>query len=337
MSRLLLIVALLWIWGCSNAGVDATSMPSGKRVTQLFYGTDRNRGDPAKPSRFYGLKRGVVEYGIAQLLIQQSGGNATLEAVNPLAEENFLAQLRGAVRAAPQSSAMVFVHGYNRSYHQVVKQVAEFTEATQFGGVAIIWSWPSSRNPAGYLEDEANIRWSEPHLAAFLTDVISESGAQIIHLVGHSMGARGLTDVVLRYLLPGGIELGKIGEYVLLAPDIDAQIFKRDLGPQLVAAGLQTTLYTSANDKAMASAYSLRSYPRAGDSSYGPVIVAGMETIDATYANKSILGHSYFERSEAVGDDLAALLNDRRSAADRDNLEYVEEAGGGYWRLLAIP
>ena len=151
------------------------------------------------------------------------------------------------------------------------------------------------------------------------------------------MGARGLTDVVLRYLLPGGIEPGKIGEYVLLAPDIDAQIFKRDLGPQLVAAGLQTTLYTSANDKAMASAYSLRSYPRAGDSSYGPVIVAGVETIDATYANKSILGHSYFERSEAVAEDLAALLNDRRSAADRDNLEYVEEAGGGYWRLLAIP
>lgn len=253
--------------------------------------------------------------------------------MTPLAREAFLGQLQLAVQSAPSPIAMVFVHGYNRSFHQVSKLAAEFATATGFRGVTIIWSWPSSRNPAGYLEDEVNMRWSRPHLSQFLRDIVEQSGAETVHLLGHSMGARGLTDVMLRDLLPGGLDRSKIGEYVLLAPDIDKAIFKRDLAPQLVAAGLKTTLYTSSNDKAMASAYGLRRYPRAGDSSYGPVVSPGIETIDATSANKSILGHSYFEESDAVASDLAELLNYRKSAADRDNLVLVEE-GGGYWQLL---
>ena len=107
----------------------------------------------------------------------------------------------------------------------------------------------------------------------------------------------------------------------------------RDLAPSLVAAGLDTTLYTSANDKALASARTLRGYPRAGDSSTGPVIIDGIETIDVTAANKSILGHSYFEESQMVSRDLAILLNQRKAAAERPNLIQAHVPDGPYWRL----
>ena len=100
-----------------------------------------------------------------------------------------------------------------------------------------------------------------------------------------------------------------------------------------MAAGLDTTLYTSANDKALASARTLRGYPRAGDSSAGPVLIDGVETIDVTAANKSILGHSYFEESQLVSGDLSLLLNERKSAAERPNLTQVHVPGGTYWRL----
>ncbi|MEH6519508.1 MAG: alpha/beta fold hydrolase [Halioglobus sp.] len=322
--------------GC--AGVEPQKYADGgdpNIATQVFYGTDRNLQDASKPSRFYGLKRGTVSYGVASVSVVKSNRKTTLEEVNPTSPEEFLQQLQAAVESAKSAKILVFVHGYNRSFHQVSKQIAEFCLTTGFDGVPVIWSWPSSRNPAGYLEDETNMRWSQPHLARFLRVVIDQSGAETVHLVGHSMGARGMTDVLLRDLLPGGINKEKIGEYVLLAPDIDAGIFRRDLAPQLVASGLHTTLYTSANDKALASAYALRRYPRAGDSSYGPVVVSGIETIDATQANKSILGHSYFEESDEVSDDLAELLNSRKPAERRPGLEYVGGEGAGYWVLQA--
>jgi esterase/lipase superfamily enzyme len=303
------------------------------RQVLLFYGTDRNVQGQDKPSRYYGLERGALNYGLASVSLDENGSDANLESVVPTSRAEFLAQLQQAVAAAPSSTAMVFVHGYNHSFNKASRQLAEFAAQTGFNGVSLLWSWPSSRNPAGYLQDEANMRWSHPHMVQFLRDVIQESGAETVHLVAHSMGARGLTDAMLRDVLPGGIDAGKIGEYVLLAPDIDSAIFKRDLAPQLVAAGLQPTLYTSSNDKALTSAYSLRGYSRAGDSSQGPVLVPGVETIDVTYANKSALGHSYFGKSPSVANDLATLLNDRASADNRSGLEYVEEAGAGYWRM----
>lgn len=329
------LAVVLFSGGCASTDlINPGSDEATAIATQVYYGTDRNLQDDEKPSRFYGLKRGSLTYGMADVSIAQRGEKVTLEQVTPLPREGFLEHLRGAVQSAQTPTAMVFVHGFNRSFHQVSKLAADFATATAYTGVTLIWSWPSSRNPAGYLEDEANLRWSHPHMVQFLRDVIEQSGAEIVHLIGHSMGARGMTDAMLRDLLPGGIDRSKIGEYVLLAPDIDAAIFKRDLAPQLVAAGLHTTLYTSANDKALASAYGLRRYPRAGDSSYGPVLAPGVETIDVTAANKSILGHSYFDESDDVNADLATLLNHRQVAAERRNLVRIETRNGVYWQLL---
>ena len=84
----------------------------------------------------------------------------------------------------------------------------------------------------------------------------------------------------------------------------------------------------------MASAYGLRRSPRVGDSSKGPVIIPGIDTIDATSANKSILGHSHFEESADLSNDLAILLNERKRAAERQNLKEVKKSGGRYWQLL---
>ena len=181
----------------------------------------------------------------------------------------------------------------------------------------------------------SSIKWSQPHFAQFLQDVLEHSGATRVHLVGHSLGGRSLSRTIVQDLLPAGVDLSAVGELVLLAPDIDQEIFTRDLAPVLLDAGLSVSLYTSANDKAMASAYMVHGGRRAGDSSGGgPVTLAGMETIDVTAANRSILGHSYFEESEMVAEDLADLLSGGARAPQRDRLELVEEGGKTYWRLL---
>ena len=299
----------------------------------VYYGTDRSRRNEKKPSQFYGFGRGQFEYGVASVVGAPNTAKTTVTAVVSLPREIFLGQLRAAVADTPEYSALVFVHGFNRSFNQVAKQLAEFVDETGFQGVVLMWSWPSARNPAGYLVDETNMNWAQPHFSRFLQDVIGESGAKTVHLIGHSMGGKGLTEVLLQDLLPADVDHTRIGEYILLAPDIDSAIFKRDLAPALVAANLRVTLYTSANDKALATSRAMHGYPRAGDSSGGPPLIEGVETIDVTAANKSALGHSYFEESERVTEDLARLLNDRKRAAQREKLLYVEEEEGAYWLL----
>ena len=177
------------------------------------------------------------------------------------------------------------------------------------------------------------MEWSRPNLATFLELLIRDSGAQSIHLIAHSMGCQVLVDSILYELLPRGLDTSRFGELVLLAPDIDRNTFQRIIAPRLVDAGFRVTLYTAGDDKAMTSSRAINGYPRAGDSSDGPVIVRGVETIDASEANRSFLGHSYLGKSPNVEADLAELLNHNRRASRRTALKRIELPKGEYWKI----
>ena len=302
--------------------------------TTVFYGTDRNRRDDTRPGKFYGENRGEFERGMALLSGTDRESKTRLEAVNPMPRDRFIEKLRDAIGQAEQPDALVFVHGYLRSFRQASGVLAEFVEQTGFPGVPVLWSWPSTSNPARYTVDETNIMWAQQDFARFLQDILTDSGARTVHLVGHSLGGRGLVTVTLLNLRQQGVDLSGVGQFVLLAPDVDEEIFRRDMAPALVKAGLQVTLYTSANDKALLTAYRVHGHRRAGDSSEGPLLFPGIETIDVTAANRSILGHSYFEESEVVARDLALLLNSGLTASEREGLTPLWRDGIQYWQLI---
>lgn len=300
---------------------------------EVFYGTDRSRLDEHLPAKFYGEGRGILEHGIAHLSNVGRNNQKLLKTVEPRERNEFLQALRHSVAEARRPELLVFVHGFRRSFDRAVRQIAEFVDRTGFPGVPVVWSWPSTSNPAGYTMDETSIRWAQRDFAQFLDLLLVESGASAVHLVGHSLGGRGLAEVALQHLLAAETDLHRIGEFVLLAPDIDEDIFRRDMAPALIDAGIRVTLYTSANDRALETAFRVHGYRRAGDSSDGPLVVGGVETIDVTAANRSILGHSYFQNSEHVASDLAQLLIERLPARNREGLVREWRNGLQYWRL----
>lgn len=331
--KLLVILLLTPLSGCTSLLENKKNDSNAFTSSVVFYGTDRARYDSSHPAEFYGSARGNIEFGEASIAVPEDGDSAILQKVVPFSKPDFINKLRLTVKSSDSRAVFVFVHGYNRSFEKVAASTADFYQNIKFSGIPIFWSWPSTNNPAGYVEDRNNVRWGRPHLAAFIRDVIENSGAETVHILGHSMGGFAVAEAFLNDLIPNGLDTTRIGEFVLLAPDIDAEIFRRDIGPKLVNADLDITLYASSNDKAMASSRAINGYPRAGDSFDGATIVPGIETIDATAANSSILGHSYFEESEAVGADLAVLLNDRLNAADRELLTAYKLPNGIYWRL----
>lgn len=318
--------------GCTPTGPADQPATVWQQPT-IFYGTDRDLREPANPRKYYGEGRGALAYGELQFSALEGAGKPRLESVDPLPRESFLQALRYALANAQSPEILVFVHGFLRPFAQAGKVVAKFSTQTGFRGVPVLWSWPSTSNPARYTADETSARWAQRDFSAFLRDILLESGARKVHLVGHSLGGRSLVDTVLGDLIPRGVDLSGVGQFVLLAPDIDQDMFRRDMAPQLVEAGLDITLYTSNNDLALLTAHRVHGHRRAGDSSEGPLLFPGIETIDVTAVNKSILGHSYFEESERVSSDLAQLLNHGTPASERDRLEPVTLDGLQYWRL----
>lgn len=229
-------------------------------------------------------------------------------------------------------ASFVFVHGYNVSFDDAARRTAQITYDLNFRGAPVFYSWPSQASLQGYTIDENNVQWSEAHLKGFLRDHAQRSGARDIYLIAHSMGNRALTGA-LRSLFAEHPELkGRFKEIILTAPDIDADIFKRDIAPALAAGCDKITLYVSDGDKALLASKQVHGYPRAGDSAEGVVLVPGVETVDASGLDTSFLEHSYFAESGSVLKDIRRLVLEGLRAAQR-GLEERHESAGRYWKF----
>ena len=327
------LLALITLLAACASGPVAKPAVVASAPVEVFYGSNRNLLSSDKPGSRFGQDRGDYEVGRVWVSGTKPLEKSRVQSIEPQPAEEFNARLRAAVQAATEPTVLVFVHGFLRSFGQVARLVGEFVVDTEFEGVPVMWSWPSTSNPTRYSVDETNIDWAMADFARFLENLLAHSGASRVHLVGHSLGGRGLSKVLRYELIPSGVDLSSIGQFVLLAPDIDQDIFRDQYAPVLVDAGLRISLYTSANDKAMASAYAIHGYPRVGDSALGPLVLPGIETIDVSPTNRSFLGHSYFGESEVVARDLGLLLNHEFPAGSRPGMEFVTTDAGGYWRL----
>ena len=77
----------------------------------------------------------------------------------------------------------------------------------------------------------------------------------------------------------------------------------------------------------------MHGYARAGDSGTGIVVVEGIDTIDASNVDDSILAHSYFVESIPVIRDIAQMIRRQLPADDRATLRAVRTEGGVHWLL----
>ena len=98
-------------------------------------------------------------------------------------------------------------------------------------------------------------------------------------------------------------------------------------------AGQRVTLYASSNDLALKASKEVHGYARAGDSGDGLVVMRGLETIDASGVDESVLAHSYFVESGPVVEDILKLLRDGLPAHQRPGLVPQDTAVGRFWRF----
>jgi esterase/lipase superfamily enzyme len=307
-------------------------------VEGIWYGVQRNQ-------------QGTMDLGLCEVSIPKTHETGELESPSLLhlefhedpaqhvmlmkihreSTDQFYADLQSSVAKSTEKSALVFVHGFNVTFPDAVRRTAQIAYDLKFDGAAICFSWPSQGRVWDYVIDETNVEWSVPHLRQFLQDIARQSGARRIHLIAHSMGNRALTAALQDLSFLPEVSRPIFHEVVLTAPDIDADTFKNELAPAVLKTARHVTLYASSNDEALALSKKVHGYPRAGDSGSDLVVVPGMDTVDVSAVDTSLLGHSYYCDSNSVLADFYELLHDSKPADQRQWLQVQRLGMLKYW------
>ena len=216
---------------------------------------------------------------------------------------------------ASHSDVLLFVQGFNFSFDESTQIAVRLVQRAGIRAVPVAYSWPSESKFSGYGVDYDRSEWTIEHLRQFIQDLVNAlpNGA-VLHVVAHSMGNRALLWALADLNLPEQ----RLGQLVMIAPDVDAEIFK-DL---VLRSGpfRRKTLYVSNRDFALQAASLLRpNSPRTGDARKQYVVIKGMDTIDMSPLKVSGSGHSVYNYSQLMFDDLGALLKDTDPTARKLN------------------
>ncbi len=343
-----LITALMFfLSGCSSSILSSREEPL-KPPVQAFYATNRNDTGIANVSHKYGHERDIMTYGIAQVTIPHDHriGKFILSSfdreqrqqleyldLSALSRDELLSRLSQAVAASKEKTLLIYVHGFNVTFNEAARGIGQIANDLDFKGCSLFFSWPSQGNVSGYVDDEATILWAEKDLVKLLDEVALNSGSKSIYLMGHSMGTRVLTRAFLELIQKKPDQKVHFKSLILTAPDIDAETFKRDIGPALAESGVRVTLYVSSKDKALKLSKRLHKFKRAGDSNDGALIIPGIETVDASNVDTGVLGHSYHCDSRTVLSDIYYILNKDLKADERFSLQPLNTSVGRYWKF----
>ncbi len=330
----------------------------------IYYATDRERtGKPRKRTgqvpvrKIYGAERnkGGLEYGMCTVSvpIHRTVGGLQRPSVSRFefrakpskhiclvqvdifrSGQEFMASVKDGVDESVDKDVLVFIHGYKVRFADAAERTAQLKHDLGFGGPAICYSWPSRGRFLGYWADESSAEWTAAHLKEFLTDLAKDSGAARIHLVAHSMGGRPLTTALKEMVLQTNWSQAQhFNQVVLAAPDIDSGMFG-DLAGHLQGAGARVTVYASSKDRALWWSMKLHRFDRVGQTGAKFRVFEGVDTIDASRVDTSLLGHAYYGSSKSVLSDIFCLLRHDSPPSHRFALDERQKDLQTYWAFL---
>jgi esterase/lipase superfamily enzyme len=340
--------------GCAST-VGSDSRADDFKVVTLYYGTDR-AALPADGGRVrYGKDRGdqyVFETGVCSVSIprdhrtgeresplwffpEDPQKHIVVQGVERLDPQAFSTAFRSAIAQASRKAVLVFVHGYRTDFDEAARQAAQVTYDLGFRGVPAFFSWPSNDALVPYVADESDAEWAVPHLSAFLEMVQKDMQPEEMFVIAHSMGTRVLARAVKEMAAPPeGASPRKFTAIILAAPDIDRDVFYRDLAPRLGERSDATTLYASGADVPLFASGILHGAPRAGDAPPAWVAPVNVDTVDASGLKTDFFGHSYWAQSGTMLWDIDRIVNGLLLRAEARRLvPKVAEGGGTFWIL----
>lgn len=249
-----------------------------------------------------------------------------LQQTRELNSERFFAELNQEMEDRGDN-LLVFIHGYNVSFEDAARRTAQMAHDLNFAGAPVFYSWPSQSNWYRYQQDRKNLELSTGPIKRFLLQLAEESGAKSINVVAHSLGSKGLVEA-LSEMEPS--QSPRFNQVVLAAPDIDADIFKTRIAPRIHDKMRRCTVYTSKTDLALLASRYFNAGVRAGES-ISMEDLHGVEVVDASGIDTSLIGHSYYGEQSLLADLNELLLetpiSSRQFVTAADNVPTLYRLG----------
>ncbi len=154
-------------------------------------------------------------------------------------------------RLTPRSGrALVVVHGYNSRFAAAVFQFAQLTHDVGAPVAPILFSWPSRGRLLQYVYDRESANFSRTDLADLLRALARNPHVKDVVVLAHSMGAWLATESLRQIALEDGRVPKKISNVILASPDLDVDVFRRqvqEMGPDRPLI----TVFVSREDRAL--------------------------------------------------------------------------------------
>ena len=333
--------------------VPVAEDPKNHTIVKVYFATDRQRTNSTKLASIFGGQPSEpkrISYGICEVSIPKGHKPGALEAssiwrfefkedpdkhvvllkVHAQQKNSYFSNLKSVIDRSKGQNAFIFIHGYNVTFTDAARRTAQISYDLGFDGAPVFYSWPSTGELGGYPTDEENIAWAQQNVKQFLRDFVEKTDAQNIYLVAHSMGSRALTGAVASLITEAPQFKKRFKEIILAAPDISARIFRDNIAPKMIEASNNITLYVSSDDKALAASRKFHANPRAGEAGKNIIIYNGIDTIDATGIDASLLAHSYFAEAKSIISDILSIFQGQRPSG-RKTLKPVKTDRGVYW------
>jgi len=323
----------------ASGDFTASSVAESRPVTvPVWFGTNRQDLGQVDPANRYGTQLADLDVGKLVITIPASHKRSVIElpsswslakadpkrhiilqSIVTLDAETFASE------CCNEDEQLLFIHGYNVTFHDGALRAAQLAYDIDFRGSAHYFSWPSLGSIFGYLVDSNNVVPTRPALIDYL-ELITR-GKSRLHIVAHSMGNRYLLEALEIFLRD--YPERQLGNIFFAAPDVDRLEFDVRVR-SLVGRTGRKTLYSSATDRALQVSHQVNGRSRAGDTDTVSLLTQPIDTVDATGIGEDLLQHSYFGDTTSLLTDIFSLIRFDWSPQQRCTLMPAESAD---WRI----
>lgn len=130
-------------------------------------------------------------------------------------------------RARTGRETQVFVHGYNVTLSDGMYRLAQMRQDFDIKQPSVLFAWASAGDPRGYIYDRDSVLYARDDLEALLKQLTLNPNDRVT-LLAHSMGSHLVMEVMRQAALKGDRALlNRISAVVLMSPDIDPDLFRR--------------------------------------------------------------------------------------------------------------
>lgn len=271
-SMLFASALLIILTGCADRPKDvllpvADTSPSSTKVEMLVTTTrarSENRGEMFTGERGVAPAFAEITVSIPPAGVRKVGEVAWPKKLPPnpatdfavlkgedLTVEGAKSWLSASIKKSPDRSALVFIHGFNNRFEDLVFRFAQIANDTGTVSVPILVTWPSRGSTFAYGYDRESTNYTRNALERLFQYLADDRDIREVSILAHSMGNWLALELLRQMAIRNGGLPPKFKNIMLASPDVDVDVFRSqiaDMGKQHP----KFTLFVSQDDRALA-------------------------------------------------------------------------------------